>query len=369
MADVGGPLTGTSGNDFLMGDARLLSQGVDNYVNTIDGGDGNDVIVGDLYDLFSYNTEGDVLHGGAGNDIIYGDTAPGLSSLGIFSPWIGDSLWNTRLEGSGDKLYGDDGKDTIFGGGGSDQIYGGRGADKLYGGTGIDWIEGDAGNDVIRGGDGNDTVYAGAGSDTVFGDAGNDALYGEAFDSSAGDGNDVIHGGDGEDDIRGGAGADTLYGDRGNDSIIGGGLWSDASNDLGDMCFGGAGDDFIDGRFGADTINGGTGGDRLYGGADADLFVYTSIADSRRSNPDTIWDFEANAMDRIDLSAIDAIAGGTDNAFTFRGEKRFTDIGQVRVVHTATDTYIDINLDSSTGADMRIIVKGLITFDASDFIL
>lgn len=369
MADVGGPLIGTSGADFLLGDARLLSNGIDNYVNTIDGGDGDDVIVGDLFDLAAYNTEGDILSGGAGNDIIYGDTAPDLGFLGLSSQWVGDSQWNTRLEGSGDKLFGDDGNDTIYGGGGSDQISGGNGADKLFGGTGIDWIEGDAGNDIIHCGDGNDTVYAGAGRDTVFGEAGDDALYGEAFSTAAGDGGDVLRGGGGNDDIRGGAGADKLYGDAGDDYIIGGGLWSDSANDLGDLCVGGGGNDTIDGRYGDDRLIGGAGGDLLTGGDGNDLFIYRSITDSRRGNFDVITDFNTYNADKIDLSAIDAIAGGTDDAFTFRGGHGFTDIGQVRVYVSNGNTIIDVNTEGSLAADMRIQITGIVSLGAADFVL
>lgn len=374
MAIVGGPLTGTVGNDFLLGDAFELGGGdIDNYANigetALRGLDGDDVLVGDLFDPFTFDTEGDEIFGGDGNDTIYGDTAPDLSFLGISSPWIGDSLWDRRLAGSADKLYGDAGNDTIYGGGGGDWIYGGTGNDSLHGQSGSDWIEGNQGRDRIYCGDGNDTSYGGAGNDTMYGGAGNDNLYGEAYGTSAGDGGDTIRGGGGGDDIRGGAGADRLYGEAGDDWIIGGGLSSDATNDLGDFCSGGGGDDIIDGRFGNDTIIGGAGADRLTGGADADFFVYLADSDSRRSAPDIITDFDSAGIDKIDLSAIDAIAGGLDDAFVFRGGAKINDIGQLRVFTSGGNTFIDINLSGTAAAEMRIQLSGIVTLDAADFIL
>lgn len=194
---------------------------------------------------------------------------------------------------------------------------------------------------------------------------------GEDYASSAGDGADIIHGGSGNDDIRGGAGADKLYGDSGDDWITGGGLWSDASNDLGDLCDGGAGNDNIDGRYGADTIIGGAGRDTLTGGEGNDIFLYRATSESRGQATDIITDFNPNGADRIDLSAIDAIPGGLDDPFSFRGGKPFTGVGQIRITQDTVNyyTFIKINIDSDATPEMTIRLNGLVTLDAADFIL
>ena len=374
MAVVGGPLTGTQGADFLLGTAiDLGSNGIDNYANAgIDvmlGYGGDDIIVGDLYDSFSYDTEGDEIHGGDGADLIFGDTAPDLSGYGIISQWVGDPIWDTRTDGSSDTIHGEGGNDTIYGGGGYDFIYGGSGGDRIFGQSGADSLYGDQGKDTIRGGADNDQVYGGAGADKIYGEDGDDHLFGEAFGTSAGDGGDTIRGGAGNDDIRGGAGADKLYGDAGDDYIIGGGLSSDASNDLNDFCLGGSGNDHLEGNFGDDRLDGGTGGDLLTGGDGKDVFIYRSIKDSVRSNVDHITDFNTFATDKINLYRIDAIAGGANDDFIFRGHHVFTDVGQVRVYESNGNTIIDVNTTGSLAADMRIQIDGLVTLTTADFIL
>lgn len=374
MADIGGPLTGTESDDFLIGDARDLGdRGCDNYGNSglfaLKGFGGNDIIVGDIYLEIGSDAEGDEIYGGDGNDIIYGDTAPDLTALGVSTPYDGNPDW--AVIGSSDKIYGDAGDDTVYGGGGFDEIYGGSGVDTLYGQAGTDYIYGDQGADQIWGGGGGDQVYGGAGGDSIEGGEGADSLYGEAFSSSTGDGGDTINGGSGNDDIRGGAGADTLSGGADDDRISGGGLSSDASNDKGDTCSGGAGDDVIDGNFGNDKINGGTGLDTLTGGDGNDQFIFLSVSDSRGANIDIITDFNPNAADRIDLSAIDAVPGGSDNEFTFRGSSGFNGVGQVRVVQDKANgyTFIKISTDADTGAEMTIRLNGVHTLDQGNFIL
>ncbi len=374
MADVGGPIKGTAGNDFVIGDARDLGgNGVDNYGNSglfaLEGFGGDDIMAGDLYLAIGSDTEGDVIFGGAGNDLIYGDTAPDLSASGITSPYDGNPDWETA--GSSDKLYGGAGIDTIFGGGGFDEIHGGTERDELHGQADTDYIYGDEGNDLIWGGSGGDQVYGGAGRDVIDGGDGNDSLFGEAFNTSAGDSADTISGGNGDDDIRGGAGADVLSGNAGRDRIAGGGLSSDASSDKGDTCLGGAGNDEIDGNYGNDKITGGAGLDELTGGAGDDAFIYLNVVESRGGMIDIITDFNANATDRIDLSAIDAIPGGADNEFVFRGDNPFTSAGQVRITRDTVNfyTFVKISIDSDPVAEMTIRLDGLLTLNSADFIL
>ncbi len=81
--------------------------------------------------------------------------------------------------GSGDDIIvGSSGDDTIRGGSGDDFIMGSEGNDKINGGSGNDIIMGGDGNDEIHGGRGNDFIMGGDGNDHVYGDQGRDDVYG-----------------------------------------------------------------------------------------------------------------------------------------------------------------------------------------------
>ncbi len=151
--------TGTTGDDYIIGNA---------LDNVIDGNSGNDYI-----------------EGGAGDDVITG----GLGN---------------------DTLIGGDGNDFITTGNGitdtgNNFISGGNGDDIILAGSGNDIILGGSGNDLINAGDGNNIVYGGSGNDNIIGGSGNDILLG-------GDGDDVIFGGDGDDILHGGEGGDYIEG-------------------------------------------------------------------------------------------------------------------------------------------------------------
>lgn len=128
----------------------------------IEGFDGDDILIGDMYDPFpgSFDTESDHIYGGNGNDQIYGDTSNAASYLITFNGGpleVGiDPQFNARVDGSTDRLWGDAGNDSIWGGGGSDYIWGGTGNDVLDGGYGDDSIWGGLGKDVMVGGNGAD---------------------------------------------------------------------------------------------------------------------------------------------------------------------------------------------------------------------
>lgn len=76
---------------------------------TIDGGKGNDFIMGSCGD--------DVIKGGRGNDFIMG------------------------CDGN-DQIHGGRGNDFVHGGDGNDKVYGDKGRDNVYGGQGKDWVQG-----------------------------------------------------------------------------------------------------------------------------------------------------------------------------------------------------------------------------------
>jgi Ca2+-binding RTX toxin-like protein len=196
----------------------------------IDGGDGNDTILG------SFGV--DKVNGGLGNDLIV--------------------TGNSR-----DEIEGGGGNDTIAGGNDSDFILGGNGDDSLIGGDGDDTIHGGAGNDSITGGDQNDFLYGNAGDDTILGGRGRDFIHGGA-------GHDTLDGGAQNDFIYGGAGNDTISGAGGDDVIAG-----DEESYLplpGDPQPSVTGNDILSGGIGNDTLLAHTGTDTLTGGAGGDVF-------------------------------------------------------------------------------------------------
>lgn len=194
--------------------------------------------------------------------------------------------------------------DTVTGAGGNDTLYGGP--------IGEDAGE-DTGGDDIFGGNGNDTIDGFGGDDTISGQSGNDTLYGAA----------------GMDNVRGGSGNDTLYG---------------GSED--------------------DTLAGRAGSDQLTGDGGLDIYDYDDVSESAPgANRDLILQFEgvgAAAGDRIDLSSIDTVPGGNDDAFIFIGIDAFTGAGQVRVAPvegSSADTLVEANTAGTSGAELAIVVS------------
>ena len=154
-----------------------------------------------------------------------------------------------------------------------------------------------------------------------------------------------------------------------------------------DVLIGSSGNDRISGGAGNDTIRGGTGADVLFGGEDADVFVFARLTDSGTSSStrDVIMDFvgaqqSPDQHDIIDLSAIDAIQGGSDQAFNFNPVvwdgvgQQFTGAGQLRYQFVtdedgAAKTIVSGNVNSNLAADFQVALLGHISLTASDFIL
>jgi Ca2+-binding RTX toxin-like protein len=167
-----------------------------------------------------------------------------------------------------------------------------------------------------------------------------------------GDGNDNLTGGNGHDYIEGGGGDDVLRGQNGNDVLIGG--------DGNDKLFGGNGDDVLFGGMGTDILNGGRG---------KDTFVWTDIAESRPgAGRDIIEDF-TQGEDKIDVSRIDAIAGGANDAFVFIGTAAFTAAGQLRQFESGKGTIIEGDVTGDGKADFQIAVHTQVLLSQEDFVL
>ncbi|MGY4493008.1 retention module-containing protein [Pseudomonas sp. TE3610] len=139
---AGHTLTGTSGDDILIGD---------DSGNTLLGKGGNDFMIG-----------------GAGNDVFDGGTGINTVSYHSAKSAVTVDLSNTGVQ------------DTL--GAGHDQLIniqnllGSDYADHLTGNDQANVINGGLGNDVINGGGGNDTIIGGLGDNTLTGGAGADTF-------------------------------------------------------------------------------------------------------------------------------------------------------------------------------------------------
>jgi serralysin len=127
------------------------------------------------------------------------------------------------------------------------------------------------------------------------------------------------------------------------------------------------------GDAGADTLIGARGVDIMRGGSGADTFVWRVENESGTvvAAMDLIVDFDPLAGDRIDLSGIDANALAAGNqAFTFIGAAAFSGApGEINFVQVNGETIIQIQTGVVTDIEMGIRIPGLVTPDASWFVL
>ena len=379
-------LYGSMAADTLLGDAGRDDIRGYGGGDTIDGGVGNDSLYGGGGDDdLTGNAGDDYLDGGNGNDTASYFAAAGAVEVRL---WNSGAAQNTlgagidilvsieNLEGSrfsdllvGDDLLnvlrGDDGNDLLKGLGGNDALKGGRGDDQLVGGYG---------DDIVRGGEGNDVLIGDVGYDVMFGDEGDDFLKGA-------NGTDRLYGGTGHDIIEGGNQTDYLFGQQGDDILLG-----DAGDDFiqgnagVDILNGGAGNDRLDGNNDNDLLRGGDGNDILIGswgvdtmtgGTGADTFLFKAGHTGRlMTTADTILDFTSAEGDVIDLSLIDAIAGGGDDAFTFIGDAAFSGTaGELRFFLSDGRAYVAGDTDGDGVGDLFIALDGVTDLSAGDFVL
>lgn len=191
--------------------------------------------------------------------------------------------------------------------------------------------------------------FGNASANTITGNSGDNRLVGLA-------GNDTMSGALGNDRLNGGAHADSLDGGDGDDTLIG--------NTFNDTLRGGDGDDLL---------NGGANKDLLTGGVGADIFVFSALSHSGNltTTADIISDF-VRGDDLIDLSAFDAKANNAlpNDAFAFIGTAVFSSIaGQLRVAQSGGNTYVQMDANGDGLADAMVRINGLLTLNASDFIL
>ena len=223
--------------------------------------------------------------------VVFPNCGPGETLGGDQSPLQNVDVENVNGGSGNDELVGDAAGNVLHGNGGNDNVSGGAATDQLFGDAGDDLLRGGAGNDAINGGEGNNTAdYASAGAGGVGVQVnltqkratgeGNDTLdsiqnvNGSSFDDNInGDANDnILNGAGGEDNISGNAGNDTINGGGAADQMSGQTGNDKISGAQGnDAMQGGAGNDWLQGGQGRDTVLGQKGNDRLFGNAQPDF--------------------------------------------------------------------------------------------------
>jgi GH24 family phage-related lysozyme (muramidase) len=145
-------------------------------------------------------------------------------------------------------------------------------------------------------------------------------------------------------------------------NVSGDGTSYDNSGNDDDLVLGSKGANGLSGKAGADILAGLQGADTLTGGTGADIFAFTAVRDSKVKTCDTITDF-GNGADRIALSAIG------DFTFHTKENASFTGYAEIRWFQDGSETIIEVDVNGDRNADMRIVLEGGLTLDATDFLL
>ena len=99
-----------------------------------------------------------------------------------------------------------------------------------------------------------------------------------------------------------------------------------------------------------------------------DTFDFNLIAESTKKTPDIIKDF-VRGEDLIDLTGIDAIAGGADDPFTFIGKDAFHSIGgELHYLRRSGFVLVEGDVDGNGKADFRIRLDDIAKLDGADFL-
>lgn len=204
-------ITGTAGNDVIL----VRSNAIMGWTVTVNGRD-------HVYDALEVQTIS--VAGGDGVDYIDArdlllPIIPGIDFLVTIEGGDGDDILvghagRDRITGNdgNDKIHGWHGDDWLSGNAQKDRITGGNGNDTCLGNGARDFLVGEAGNDTLLGGDQPDTLLGMDGDDSVLGEGGHDRLYGGA----------------GRDYLSGGGGNDWIYArDNAIDHVVGGAAYVD----------------------------------------------------------------------------------------------------------------------------------------------
>ena len=148
--------------------------------DTVNGGDGNDILFGDLVSFNGIAGEGYQ----AMQAFVAQQTGVDVSKVTTSNVHQFITEHYTAFDVSGAH----DGNDSLLGGTGNDILFGQGGNDLLDAGKGNDILLGGSGNDSLMGGQGNDLLIGGSGGDTFVwkaGDTGSDVI--KDFKASEGD--------------------------------------------------------------------------------------------------------------------------------------------------------------------------------------
>lgn len=352
-APDGQPLgtTGTRLTDGLSGPVDPASPGLlDRGRDTLDGGAGDDVVLGDNGRVTRPSEPGAPA----------GTTGFRTDGTRLRSVLLQDVVTATLAMPAGTGAA-----DTVIGSSGRDLVFGQAGGDTLSGGPDDDYLEGNVGDDTLHGDTGEDDLLGGGSSSTgavitVSGERVDDRLLtppGAATDRTASglvDGNDALDGGDQRDVMLGDNGRITRDGP--NVTLAGGasgphvvrhvamadegpGVWAGS-----DIMAGGRGDDDLYGQFDntrttrhqqsylgqrvpGDVLDGGDGEDALVGDQGVDVrtpaealgAVDFTLADSGRFIRELVRPFgtlvPVVTLSQSTLGGDDLLlgAGGTDS--------------------------------------------------------
>ncbi|WP_299552655.1 calcium-binding protein [uncultured Tateyamaria sp.] len=364
--------------------------------DTLDGGDGNDILLAGSSDLVTSGDGSDEIVIGewvdpsepvtitdfdTANDVIEyqfnetfpstagfvesDDGTPGFSVNGdIVALLPGVSLGALLQDGQFNLLrletIGDEGE-VLLGTGGPDSIAGGPGNDIVDAGPGNDTISASGGDDSVLGGDGDDIVQGQGGDDLIFGNTGSDFLQGRGN-------TDTIMGGDDGDWVNGNDGNDEVAGEGGQDTVVGGA--------------------------GEDTVRGGAGADQIFGGSVVGDPLTTSQAEALQDGSRSLAEVlgvapgtgltieDDNEVDLLDgragndaltFGAGDIATGGAgeddfiiiaDSAGNSAGESTITDFDEeddsLVVMRAVGSSPVNITI-SEAGSDVNIFVDGVLT--------
>lgn len=297
---------GAAGDDEITV-ASVVTSGV-----LLDGGEGNDLIVG--------GSGADSLIGGSGSDTLVGGSGNDRYTFGIVNESFNETdvvtehpnggvdlldfgalFTGVDVDLSSDSRLATHVRRTVITSGGGvaqniESAFGGTGDDRLLGNLANNWLGGSIGNDTLSGREGDDTLVGREGRDRIVGGYGSDELRGGEgsdrylFSVAIADEADVIT-------ELAGEGTDTLdffhlttpvIVDLTNTNVVASHLMrqvrvaSPEQVDYLENAFGGEADDTLDGNAthnvlvgngGDDRLRGGDGNDRLYGVSGQDSLI------------------------------------------------------------------------------------------------
>ncbi|WP_129586250.1 calcium-binding protein [Sphingomonas montana] len=300
-----GSLLDSSFADEVIGDAR---------VNTLYGGQGNDL----LYGL----ANNDLLDGGSGDDLLDGGAgADGMTGGAGDDIYVVDVMFDQVLE------LDNDGMDTIVSTvsltlaanvenltlKGDAVTASGNMLDNLIIGNGVDNIlSGSAGNDTLDGGAGNDTMIGGTGSDSYVVDSSGDVV--------------IEQPNDGADLVRTALTSHVLATNVEDLTYFGAGGFTGTGNAVANTITGGASKDKLDGKSGADTLIGLAGDDSYIVDDVGDLVVEAAGGGADGVVASVTYVLGAN-IENLTLSGSSAISGlGNDLNNRIKGNAGHNDL-------------------------------------------